>query len=531
MMLAGCSSTVEEGEPLQQSAQPWVRECAMGEPSQAPDDAPPLRTQRAALRAKGSVVIPVYWNVINKGTGVTNGDIASTTITAQLAILNEAFRNSPFRFQLAGVSRTTNSLWYTAAPGSTAETQMKNALRRGNASTLNIYSYNPGGGLLGSATYPSAYASAPKSDGVAIHYTTVPGGSAAPFNEGDNLVHYVGHWMGLLHTFQGGCSDTGDLVADTPAHQGGTSGCPVGSDTCSSPGPDPIHNYMNYTDDSCMNEFTPGQMERMDTMHASYRPGAGTDTTRPTTAITFPATGTTVNAGTPLLITATAHDTWWEAEQVEFYVDGAHVHTDTSEPYSHTWTPTVCGTYALTTRAYDGPGNVGTSSAVSVTAIGTPDMPLLNPGFESGTIDWMASPGVINSSILQPARTGAYKAWLGGSPFSQTFLSQDVAIPATACTATLGFWLKLDTLETTDTLEPDTLAVSLVDATTGAELRRLATFSNLDAAAHGHYARVELSFDPSPYRGRTLRLHFQSNENGAFETSFLLDDMELTLTR
>jgi hypothetical protein len=218
-------------------------------------------------------VIDVYFHVINNGAGVANGDLTQQMIDDQIEVLNNAYAFAGWSFRLVSVSRTTNAAWYTMSPGSAAETQAKTALRQGSADDLNIYSANPGGGLLGWATFPTDYQSNPTNDGVVILHSSVPGGSAAPYNEGDTGTHEVGHWMGLFHTFQGRCI-IGDRVNDTPYERSPAFGCPVGRDSCASkPGLDPIFNFMDYTDDACMNEFSAGQDARMDQMFTDFRAG------------------------------------------------------------------------------------------------------------------------------------------------------------------------------------------------------------------------------------------------------------------
>ncbi|HEY0322197.1 MAG TPA: zinc metalloprotease [Pyrinomonadaceae bacterium] len=233
---------------------------------------------RGQGRGPGTVTIPVVFHVVNKGEGVANGDVPISMLQAQVKVLNQSYggatggANTPFRFVLAGVDRTTNVAWFNAGPDTAAEREMKTALHTGDAKVLNFYTNNAGGVLLGWATFPFWYAGDPLMDGVVCLYSSLPGGSEVPYNEGDTGTHEVGHWLGLFHTFQGGCAaNYNDFVADTPSERSPAFRCPAGRDTCPKPGLDPIENFMDYTDDPCMYMFTIGQSSRAEALSAQYR--------------------------------------------------------------------------------------------------------------------------------------------------------------------------------------------------------------------------------------------------------------------
>lgn len=229
----------------------------------------------------GPVTVPVNFHVVMKDNTRDGGNIPDDKVREQIAVINAAYNSTGVNFTLRKVNRVYKPTWFTGvAPANKHQDAMKKSLRKGGALDLNVYTVGfeneDASGLLGYATFPTEYRSAPKDDGVVILHSSVPGGSTQNFNLGHTLTHEVGHWLGLYHTFQGGCGSTGDEVADTPAEAGPASGCPKTRDSCpNSPGVDPVENFMDYSDDACMNQFTPGQGARIRSHLTAYRlPGA-----------------------------------------------------------------------------------------------------------------------------------------------------------------------------------------------------------------------------------------------------------------
>ncbi|KAG6848125.1 hypothetical protein H0H93_003187 [Arthromyces matolae] len=226
-----------------------------------------------ALAANKSYNINVYFHVIMHNDTVEGGNITDSQIQSQIAVLNADYKSTNVTWTLTNTTRTVNSTWADVVKNSAAQTAMKKALRKGGAGALNIYAAPTIRNYLGYATFPWDYEGNPKDDGVVVVSSTLPGGTTEHYNEGRTLTHEVGHWVGLYHTFQNKCKFPGDYVNDTPYEKAAAYGCPADdTDTCPrKPGFDPIHNFMNYGYDSCLNNFTPGQATRLSEQITLYR--------------------------------------------------------------------------------------------------------------------------------------------------------------------------------------------------------------------------------------------------------------------
>ncbi len=186
----------------------------------------------------------------------------------------------------------------------------------------------------------------------------------------------------------------------------------------------------------------------------------------------------------------------------------------------------VAGTYYVRLKAYSAFSGVSLKGDYTVGGGGGGSAQLLlNPGFESGAVNWTGTAGAITNSTSRTSRTGSYYAWLGGNGTATTeSLTQSVAIPSGKTSATLSFYLKIDTAETTTTTAYDKLTVSILNSS-GTTLKTCATYSNLNKST----AYAQKTCDVTAYIGQTVQVKFSETEDSSLQTSFVIDDTALNV--
>ena len=231
-----------------------------------------------------------------------------------------------------------------------------------------------------------------------------------------------------------------------------------------------------------------------------------------------------------ITLSATASDNVG-VSRVEFFVDNVLKGSDSASPYAMTLDSTTLanGSHTLVAKAYDAAGNVGSSNAAAFSisnGAGTGGSQLLaNPGFESGATSWSGGSGIINNVAATAPRSGSWEAKFGGTGTTRTDnLYQQVAIPSSAASATLSFWLQVGSAETSTTSAFDTLKLQ-VRSSGGTILATPATYSNLNKGS----TYVQKTIDLSAYKGQTVQVFFAGAEDSSLQTTFLVDDVALTV--
>jgi hypothetical protein len=246
-------------------------------------------------------LIDVWVHILQHTNG--DGNVPNAEVYEQMGILNEDFRAIPssngasgidtrLYFRVAGITRTTNNTYYADTYNYSLTNNYFDVLAMDPLNYLNIYTNNTS--ALGYAFVPQTLGGdlGTTPDRVVIYWRAFGAGNGfVPYDDGRTTTHEVGHFLGLWHTFAdqvangcdtgAGCNNSGDTACDTNQHNSpdfvGLPSCTAPTTDCAGgAGVTPVENYMNYSDDLCMTEFTSEQMQRMRCSLDYYRTQIGT---------------------------------------------------------------------------------------------------------------------------------------------------------------------------------------------------------------------------------------------------------------
>ena len=456
-------------------------------------------------------VIPVVFHIFMHSNG--NGAVSDQQVGDQIQILNNDYAsltNSNIQFVLApgGIERYTNSTWYNDSGNYTSTAWDTNLY-------LNIYT-NTAGGNLGYAYVPSGGGVVGTSfDGVRLYWQAVGYTNFTPYHLGRSATHEVGHYLGLYHTFDGGCGgsncyQSGDLICDTNAESSANfSACqPSQSVTCGSQ--DPVRNYMDYSDDICMDNFTSEQARRMRCTLMNFRvdlAGTGGGTPPGAAGSPSPANGAASVATTSGLSWsagsgATSYDVYFGTDSTP---DAGELQGNQGG------TSYAPGTLAFSTTYYwriDSVNAAGTTTgsvwSFTTAADGGSGGNIFSEGFESGGYSaggWTTTNS--NARITTASHSGAYASWLRRS----TTITTTIDTSGTGG-ATLSFYASTSGYESSERM----LAQY---STNGSTWTTVATVSNSTTSYTLFSASVPAS--------ASLRIRFTTNANRNNERTYLDD--------
>lgn len=211
--------------------------------------------------------VPLHVHILQDSQG--SNPVSMEIINASVTRLNAGFARAGFTFQVESIETVVNDTWANVP-------RSNQGLLDEISAALNVRVRNAANVYIGLLEGFCGFASLPYSqdpnEAVYLDYTCLPGGRES--DAYDTIIHEMGHFMGLLHTFApepNGCRGRGDYIADTPFQKIPHFKCKR-VDTCPRrPGLDPVRNYMDYTEDSCNHRFTRGQIALMRYAHPYYR--------------------------------------------------------------------------------------------------------------------------------------------------------------------------------------------------------------------------------------------------------------------
>jgi hypothetical protein len=233
----------------------------------------PTHALRAAAATQGDITaksilsVPLHLHILQDSSG--SNPVSTDIINASVSRLNSGFSRAGFTFQVQSVETVVNDAWARISKSNRdVIDEISATLNVGARNAANVY-IGLFEGLCGLASLP--YSEDPY-EALFLDYRCIPGGSQS--DSYDTIIHEMGHFMGLLHTFApepNGCRGKGDYVSDTPFQKVPHFQCRR-YDTCpKKPGLDPVRNYMDYTEDACSHRFTRGQIALMRYAHSYYR--------------------------------------------------------------------------------------------------------------------------------------------------------------------------------------------------------------------------------------------------------------------